>query len=79
MKSVIDQLKPADRKTLALFYESQVFEALRKLIDLERLSLAKDAIEQTEIGNVRYLNGGAVSLKKLIYTVKEISKQTSKD
>lgn len=77
MKSTVEQLSKSERDALALFKDSEADKALRKLIDIERLELAKDHVDQTDILNVRYLSGGANSLKKLVNTLNEIGKQSS--
>ena len=78
MKSTIELLSPTDRKALALFYGTPAYAALERLVKLERLELAKDAIEQTDILIVRYLHGGSVNLQKILRTVKDIHKSTEK-
>lgn len=78
MKSTLEQLSAGERKALALFYDTDAFKALRKLVDVERLELAKDHVDQTDIMQVRYLSGQASSLKKLILTLGENHKQSEK-
>lgn len=78
MKSVIEQLTPTEKKLLALLYDTPTYNALVKLIQLERVELSKDAIEQRDIGEVRYLNGGYMKLKGLLVTIKEIYKTSEK-
>lgn len=77
MKSTVEQLTKSEREALALFHDSAADKALRKLVDLERLELAKDHVDQSDILMVRYLSGGANSLKKLVVTLNEIYKQSS--
>ena len=78
MKSTVEQLTPAERKALVLFYETPAYQALRRLIDIERLELAKDHVDLTEILQVRYLSGQVASLKKLAGTLQELYKDDKK-
>jgi hypothetical protein len=78
MKSVTEQLSQSEQKLLALFYGTPTYNAVKKLIDIERLELAKDAIEQLEIGQVRWMNGGSTKLKGLLLTIKELNKTHEK-
>lgn len=75
MKSTVSLLSPKEREALALFHDSEPDKALRKLVDLERLELAKDHVDQSDILMIRYLSGGANSLKKLVVTLDDIYKQ----
>jgi hypothetical protein len=78
MKSSLSQLTDAERQTLALLYNKPDFKALTKLINIERLELAKDAIEQKDIGEVRYLHGQSVALQKLLGTLRSNFKDDNK-
>lgn len=40
MKSTVEQLTTAQRRALALFYDTPAHEALKKLLELERLNTA---------------------------------------
>lgn len=73
MKSVIEQLTPAEKKLLALFYNTPTYNAVKKIIEIERLELAKDSLEQLDIGQVRWLNGGATKLRGLLTTIANIN------
>lgn len=79
IKTALDELTPTERKTLALFYQTPAYEALRKLIDAERIELAKDHVDQTEITHVRYLSGQAEGLRKLVGTLTNNYKQSNKN
>ncbi len=79
MRSTLEQLSEKERKALANFYGTDAEKALRKLIDLERLNLAKDHVDQVDILQVRYLSGAAHSLKQLVFTLKTNYKDNNKD
>lgn len=74
MRSAVDQLNPKDIKTLALFYDTESYRALRRLVDIERLELAKDHVNNIDIMQIRYLSGQVEALKKLIETIHSIYK-----
>lgn len=38
MKTTVEQLTTEERKVLALFYDTQAFRALKRLLELERLN-----------------------------------------
>ena len=78
MKSTIDHLTPKELLALAHFYDTEAYTALRKLIDAERLELAKSHVEQTDIMQIRHLSGQSTALKKLINTLKLISTSQEK-
>lgn len=78
MKSTLEQLSSKEREALAHLYGTDAFKALRKLIDVERLELAKDHVGQTDILQVRYLSGQSDGLKKLVLTVRDVHKQSEK-
>jgi len=78
MKSVIKMLSENERETLAHLYDTADYKVLIKLINLERLELAKDAIEQRDIEEVRYLAGQAVGLRKLLGTIRDNFKDRNK-
>lgn len=79
MKSPLEQLSANERETLALLYDKLDFKILTKLINIERLELAKDAIEQRDISEVRYLAGQSDSLKKLLGTIRKNFKEVNKE
>lgn len=78
MKSTLEQLTAAERKALAHLYETDGYMALRKLIDIERLELAKSHVDQIDILQIRYLSGQTSSLKKLVGTLQENFKASNK-
>ena len=78
MKSTVELLSKKERQLLALFYETETHSALKRLCELERLELAKDAIDLRDIQELRYASGQAASLKKLFGTLKGIYKETQK-
>lgn len=79
MKSPVDQLSYKEKQLLSQFYETDTYKALRHLIDMERLELAKSHVGQTDILQVRYLSGQTESLKKLVGTLQFISKDSFSD
>ncbi len=71
VKSTLEQLSGKERQALALFYETDAYKALINLIQAERLEIAKDHLDQSDILMIRYLSGQANGLKKLVLTLKD--------
>lgn len=78
MKSTLEQLSTKEREALAHFYGTEAHKVLEKLVNEERLEIAKDHVDQTDILQVRYLSGQASSLKKLLLTLRENYKHFNK-
>lgn len=76
MKTPVDRLTQEEREILAHYYSSEGFKVLVKLIEMERLDLAKDHVEQVDILQVRYLSGQTASLKKLVKTIQQLKKNS---
>jgi len=79
MKSTLEQLSAKEREALAHLYGTDMHKALEKLVNAERLEIAKDHVDQTDILQVRYLSGQASSLKKLLLTLRENHKTFDKE
>jgi hypothetical protein len=71
MKATISLLTKSDKEALALFFETPAYKALVRLIEVERLELAKDHVNQLDMLYVRFLSGQAEGLKKLIKTLED--------
>lgn len=71
-------LSDSERKALAHFHGTEVHKILRKLIDIERIELAKDHVGQREILEVVDLTGQTKALKRLIGTIDENYKKFKK-
>jgi hypothetical protein len=80
MRSSLDKLTAKEKELLADFYKSSTYEALKKLIELEREELAKDAILawQNDPKFIAYLAGGADKLKGLCVLLKDNNKKSKK-
>lgn len=76
MTSPLDNLSKKEKELIGNFYKTESYNALRKLIDLERTMLAESHVNQIDILQVRYLSGQAESLKKLVNTIHLLSKAT---
>ena len=76
MKSTLDKLSVEERDALSRLYENPSWKSVVKLIELERLELAKDAFEKTDIMEIRYLKGQADGLKRFFKTVKDNYRKT---
>lgn len=78
MKSPIDRLTADERAILAHFHSSEEFLVLRKLIDMERLDLAKDHVNQFDLTIICNLSGQSNGLKKLVQAIQKIHKDSTK-
>lgn len=78
MKSTLEQLSAKEREALAHLVDTDGFKAFVKLIEAERMEIAKDHVDEIDILQVRYLSGQASSLKKLVNTLRENHKQFDK-
>jgi len=77
MKSTTDFLNEKDRMGLADLYEYPEYKSLKKLLEVERLELAKDCLAITG-DRLLYIQGGAAALKKLHKTLQENYRQVKK-
>lgn len=78
MKSTVEQLTAEERKALALFYDTEAYKALEKLIGFEKTQYAEQHVGQLEIGQIRYLTGMVGSLNKLLNLLQENYKESVK-
>lgn len=78
LASSLEKLSPKEREALARWYDSDSWKALRHLVDVERMMLAKDHVDQIDIMQIRYLSGQANGLKKLILTLAKNYKDVDK-
>lgn len=78
MKSALDKLTGEEKSLLAHFVGSETYTVLRKLVDIERLELAKDHVNQDEIKHIKYLSGKSDGLKGLIETLIQNKKNVNK-
>lgn len=78
MKTPLMKLTADERAILAHFNGSETHRVLVKLLEIERLELAKDHVGVGDIGQIRYLSGKAEGLRALILTLKQ-AKQYAKE
>jgi hypothetical protein len=79
MKSALDQLTYKEKQLLNTFYGTEQYKALRKLIDIERLELAKDHVDERDILQIRFLSGQVQGLKRLVGGLKTLHTQSVKN
>lgn len=79
MKSTLDQLSPKDKEDLALLYDSDGYQALKKLNKLEQIGLGADALMATTMEDVKYLKGRSYQWKVIIQIIRDIYKQVNKE
>lgn len=78
MKSSLNSLSNEDKSLLAHFVGSKEYKVLRKLIDAERILVAKDHVDQKDILEVRFLSGKTGGLKGLIEALDQNKKNVNK-
>lgn len=74
MKSTLELLSLKEKQALANFHGSDAHKALVKLLELERLELAKDHVGLSDINIIRFLSGQAENCRKTIKTLDEVYK-----
>lgn len=79
VKSTLEQLTKNERDALARLYSTDGYKALVKLIQAERLEIAKDHLDQSDILMIRYLSGQASGLKKLVLTLRDNYQKSNKE
>jgi hypothetical protein len=78
VKSAIEQLSPNDREALALLYDKNDYQVLKKLIAVQKSKLAEAHVGQLEINQIRYLTGQVASLNWLIEVIKQNFNEVNK-
>jgi hypothetical protein len=73
--SIISKLTPKDRKALALFYETEVYSSLAKLLKLAKANAAEKSLEAIDWQQVKHLQGQKHALDSLEQVIKEIHKK----
>lgn len=79
MKTVFDELSPAERRTLARLYEMDEYKVLKRVIEISRLNAATRALDALTWEETKHLQGQAHGLKHLHLNIKELHKQSIKD
>lgn len=79
MKSIIHKLTPKDKKALALFYDTDAYLALSKLIKAMTGNAANLSLNATDWEAVKLLQGQAFSLKELRRLLEEVYKSEQKN
>lgn len=64
--SVISKLPPKDKKALALFFETDGYAGLRKLVNLVRKNAADQALRSPDHETTKWLQGQAYACDRLI-------------
>lgn len=78
MSSVVSRLAPKDRKALALFYETETYTSLKKLISQVRGNAAKKCLTAFDFLEVKHLQGQEHALKVLLDEIEKIHKSDQK-
>lgn len=78
MKSIVHRLTPKDKRALALFYETDAYLALNKLMKVMIANAAKHCLSAPDFLVVKDLQGQERSLKELKNVLEEIYKLDQK-
>lgn len=76
--SVVSRLAPKDRKALALFYETETYNSLKKLVGMVRANAAKKCLTATDFLEVKHLQGQEHALAVLLDELSKIYKSDQK-
>jgi hypothetical protein len=77
MRRTIDSLTPQEKELLVDLYDSDKYKALCKLIEAERLELAKDCLT-IPADRLSYVQGQAHGLRALCLEMKTLHKESQK-
>mgnify|MGYP001583611519 CR=1 FL=1 len=67
-----------DKQLLLALYETEHYQALKRLIESTRLNIATLALDAEDFGSLKNLQGQAYSLEKLHGELKEFHKKSDK-
>ena len=79
MKSTVTYLSKAHKAALVHFYDSKEYEALKVLLEKERLEIAKDLLEEKDRDTIIFLQGQAFKCKQLHQLLQRLYKEASKE
>lgn len=75
MKGTIDQLSQKEREALVHLYGTDSYQALKKLLEIERINIATKCLEAKDFEQVKFLHGQEVALKELNLLLKDLYKK----
>lgn len=78
MSSIVSRLSPKDKKALALFYETDTYTSLKKLISMVRGNAASRCLTAVDFLEVKHLQGQEHVLKVLLEEIGRIYKAEQK-
>lgn len=76
--SVVSKLPPKDKKALALFYETESYGSLIKLLILVKTNAASKALESIDFNQLKHFQGQKHALDRLEDELKENYKLSQK-
>lgn len=79
MKSTLDRLSAKEKEALALLYNTEGYEVLRKLCTLEVEEFAKDALIAPNMEVLNYYRGQADFAKNLPKAIRKVYKEVNKE
>lgn len=78
MSSIVSRLAPKDKKALALFYETDTYSSLKKLVGLVRGNAATKSLNALDFLEVKHLQGQNHGLMSLLDEIEKIYKAEQK-
>ena len=77
MKSTFDNLSPKDKVLLVTFYETDTFNAFKRLLEAERLNIATQLVDvqADDVKTIARLQGRAEACKQLYLAIKDLYKK----
>lgn len=75
MKGIVEQLSKGEREALVRLYGTDSYQALKKLLEMERINIATKCLEAQDFEQVRFLYGQEVALKELNLLLKSLYKE----
>lgn len=79
MKSTVEQLTSKERTALINWYDSESYQALKHLAQLEIAGLGDDALNSPSHEQTKFYSGQAVMAAKLIRIVQQLYKEHLKN
>lgn len=79
MSTVFDTLSAKDKTLLIALYETEHYQALKRLIESTRLNIATLALDAEDYPSLKHLQGQAYALKALHGQLKEAHDKSDKN
>lgn len=78
MSTIVSRLAPKDKRALALFYETDGYIGLKKLVNLVKKNAADQALKSPNHETTKWLQGQAYTCDRLIDELEKVYKSEQK-